>query len=195
MFCCQKNIAMILLHCLEPLQHPSNIIGVRNEHFNAVQRRVKLGKKLLSQAKHFANQSHDTNLSPANQGGGMICSIVWQNNPISVVKTFPTKNIHCVPKCELQFLNNPDPTHNFLSTPTTKSVMPVNTDPISMGVQSRPPPPALMGQSMRTESAQHTKLPQIGPDAMFAYKQLMSDWKHCEDFQSTDLRNNSNNLL
>jgi len=54
---------------------------------------------------------------------------------------------HLLPKtmpCELkrksQFLKNPDPTHNVLSTLTTKSVVPVDADPISTGMQTRPPP-------------------------------------------------------
>jgi len=33
-----------------------------------------------------------------------------------------------------KFLNNPDPTHNFLSTPTTKSTVPVDTDHVSIGM-------------------------------------------------------------
>jgi len=82
--------------------------------------------------------------------------------------------------CDLKCSNNPDPSHNFLSTPTTKSAVPVDTDHVSMGVQSRPPP-ALTSQSMTKEPAQNTKLPQILPVAMFA--QLMSNWKHCEDQQ------------
>jgi len=66
-----------------------------------------------------------------------------------------------------QHQNNPDPTHNFLSTPTTKSTVPADTDHIPIGMQSRPPP-ALMSQSMTKEPAQHTKSPQILVDAMFA---------------------------
>ena len=102
---------------------------------------------------------------------------------------------------EMQFLNNQDPTHNFFSTPTTKSTMPVDTDHVSIGMWSRWPP-ALMIQSMTKEPVQSTKSPQILLGAMFAY--LTSNWKHCEDqqkklfsicFQSTSLRNNSNDLL
>jgi len=40
----------------------------------------------------------------------------------------------------LKFVNNPDPTHNFLSTPTTKSAVPVETGHVSIGMQSRPHP-------------------------------------------------------
>jgi len=61
-----------------------------------------------------------------------------------------------------------------------KSAVPADTDHISMGVQSRPPP-ALMSLLITKESAHHKKLPQIQLGAMFA--QLMSDWTHCEDQQ------------
>jgi len=62
------------------------------QHFNKVQKRVKLGEKLGAYAKHFATQFHATNPSPAYQHGGITCSIIWQVNPISLVKTFATKN-------------------------------------------------------------------------------------------------------
>jgi len=62
------------------------------QHFNEVQKLVKLGEKSDSCAKLFATQFHDTNPSTANQQGGITCSIIWQGNPISAVKTFATKN-------------------------------------------------------------------------------------------------------
>jgi len=62
------------------------------QHFNEVQKLVKLGEKSDSCAKHFATQFYDTNLSPTNQCGGTTCSIIWQGNPISAVKSFATKN-------------------------------------------------------------------------------------------------------
>jgi len=62
------------------------------QHFNEVQKLVKLGEKSDSYAKHFATQFHDANPSPANQRGGITCSIIRQGNPISVVKTSATKN-------------------------------------------------------------------------------------------------------
>jgi len=62
------------------------------QHFNEVQKLVKLGEKSDSCAKHFATQFCDTNPTPTNQRGGTTCSIIWQGNPISVVKTFAAKN-------------------------------------------------------------------------------------------------------
>jgi len=73
----------------------------------------------------------------------------------------------CVPRRELQFLNNQDPTHNFLWTLTTKSRVSADTCHIFTDMQSRPSP-ALMSQSMRNEPAQHKKLPQILLGEMFA---------------------------
>jgi len=82
-------------------------------------------------------------------------------------KHLPAKTVPCVPKKELQFSNTPNPTHIFLSTLTTKSTVRVDTDPVSISLQSRPSP-SLMSQSMTKELVQHTKLPQILLDAMSA---------------------------
>jgi len=69
------------------------------QHFNEVQKLVKLGHKSDSHAKHFATQFHDANPSPVKQRGGTTCIIMWQGNPISAVKTFATKNhILCAKK-------------------------------------------------------------------------------------------------
>jgi len=47
------------------------------QHFNEVQKPVKLGKKSDSCAKHFATQFHDTNHpQPTNQRGGTTCGII-----------------------------------------------------------------------------------------------------------------------
>jgi len=65
------------------------------------------------------------------------------------------KTVPCVSKRELQFSNNPDLTHNFSSTPTTKATVPVDTDHVFHSMWSRRPP-ALMSQSMTKAPAQHT---------------------------------------
>jgi len=74
------------------------------QHFNEVQKLVKLDEKSDLHAKHFATQFYDTNLSPTNQRGGTTCSIIWQGNPISVVKTFATKNCALCAKERLEIL-------------------------------------------------------------------------------------------
>jgi len=96
---------------------------------------------------------------PAASSGKAIQSVL--SKP-SLPKTAP-----CAPKKELQFSNNQDPTQNSSSTLTTKSTVPADTDHISTGLQSRPSP-TLMSQSMTKEQAQHAKLSQILPGAMFA---------------------------
>jgi len=56
------------------------------QHFNEVQKLVKLGEKSDAHAKCFATQFHCANPSPVKQRGGMTCSTIWQDNPISAVK-------------------------------------------------------------------------------------------------------------
>jgi len=46
----------------------------------------------------------NTNPSPVNQSGGMICSIIWQSNSISTVKTFATPKKRHV--CQRQNCNS-----------------------------------------------------------------------------------------
>jgi len=101
------------------------------------------------------------------------------------------KSVRCVLKRESQFLNNPDPTPNFLSTPTMKSAVFVHTDHVSTGMQSRPAP-SLMSQSMTKGPVQHMKLPQILLGAMFACLRNKKRQLFSICFQSTGLRNNSN---
>jgi len=57
-------------------------------------------QKSDSYTKHFATQFHDSNPSIADQCEGITCSIIWQGNSISVVKTFATKTVPCVLKKE-----------------------------------------------------------------------------------------------
>jgi len=47
------------------------------QHFNEVQKLVKLGEKSDSYTKHFATQFYDTNPSPTNQRGGITCIVIW----------------------------------------------------------------------------------------------------------------------
>jgi len=104
----------------------------------------------ISIAPHFAAPFHDANPSPFNQCEGTTCSTIWQGNPVVVVKPLPPKTAPCVLKRELQFLNNPDQTHNFLSTLTMKSAVHADTDHDSTCVCSRPTP-AMMSQPMTKE--------------------------------------------
>jgi len=71
-------------------------------------------------------------------------------------------------KRELQFFNNPDPTHSFLSTPTAKSRVLRCRHMPRFHRHAKQTTTALMSQSMIKESAQHAKLPQVLLGAMFA---------------------------
>mgnify|MGYP000461385916 CR=1 FL=1 len=62
------------------------------QHFGEVKKLVTIGEKSDSYAKHFATQFPTTIPTPDAQRDGITCSIIWQGNPISVVKTFATKN-------------------------------------------------------------------------------------------------------
>ena len=64
--------------------------------------------------------------------------------------------IDCELKKESQFWNNLNQTHNFSSTPTMKSFVPVDTNPESTNMQNRPPP-SLINQQVTKDSDQHTK--------------------------------------
>ena len=62
------------------------------QHFGEVKKLVEIGEKSDSYAKHFATQFPTTIPTPDDQRNGITCSIIWQGNPIGVVKTFATKN-------------------------------------------------------------------------------------------------------
>jgi hypothetical protein len=63
------------------------------QHFNDVRRLHSQGIKSDSYAKHFAEQtSRFDNVTPQLQRNSIKCSVLWQGNPINVVKTFGTPN-------------------------------------------------------------------------------------------------------
>jgi len=148
----------------------------------------------MCQTPFYSIPWHQSISSQSAASSGNATQSAWSK--LSLQKTVP-----CLKKRELQFLNNQDPTHNFSSTLTTKSVVPADTDCVSTGIQSRSSP-ALMSQSMTKESAENTKLPPIlvgailpgwcptGSTVRTNKKKLFSI---C--FHSAGLGNNSNNLL
>jgi hypothetical protein len=63
------------------------------QHFNDVKKLHQLGLKSDSYARHFATQlSNFENITPELQRNSIKCEILWQGNPINVVKTFGTPN-------------------------------------------------------------------------------------------------------
>mgnify|MGYP001787478984 FL=1 len=99
---CRKSIVVYKVECNNTgkiyigntQQHFKNRMKA---HFCDVQQLINKGVKSDSYARHFATQFDpmlypDSNPTPANQRKGITCSIIWQGNPISVAKTFATKN-------------------------------------------------------------------------------------------------------
>jgi hypothetical protein len=63
------------------------------QHFNDVKKLHQHDLKSDSYARHFAEQlSNFENITPVLQRNSIKCSIIWQGNPINVVKTFGTQN-------------------------------------------------------------------------------------------------------
>jgi GIY-YIG catalytic domain len=77
------------------------------QHFNDVKKLHKDGEKSDSYAKHFANQlSNINNLTPKMQRNNINCKILWQGNPINVVKTFGTPNCALCNRERLEILKH-----------------------------------------------------------------------------------------
>jgi GIY-YIG catalytic domain len=75
------------------------------QHFNDTKRLHQSGEKSDSYAKHFASQlSNFENLTPELQRNSITCKILWQGNPINVVKTFGTPNCALCNKERLEIL-------------------------------------------------------------------------------------------
>jgi hypothetical protein len=75
------------------------------QHFNDVKKLLQHGIKSDSYAKHFASQfSNLDNLTPEIQRNSIVCKVLWQGNPINVVKTFGTPNCALCNKERLEIL-------------------------------------------------------------------------------------------
>jgi hypothetical protein len=75
------------------------------QHFNDVKKLHSQSIKSDSYAKHFAEQlSNFEDISPTLQRSNIRCSILWQGNPINVVKTFGTSNCALCNKERIEIL-------------------------------------------------------------------------------------------
>ena len=85
----QMDGQLTLLHWDHPNWHSFSA-----NFFNCAEEQTvtDLQQFLDSCAKHFATQFPTTIPTPDAQRDGTTCSIIWQGNPISAVKTFATKN-------------------------------------------------------------------------------------------------------
>ena len=84
---CRNSIAVYKVKCnktakVRTLGNAQQKFKARmQQHFNEVQKFVKLGEKLDSYAKRFATQFHNTNPSVANERIGISCSIHLARQP------------------------------------------------------------------------------------------------------------------
>jgi hypothetical protein len=77
------------------------------QHFNDVKKLHLHGLKSDSYTKHFASQFFNFDkLSPDLQRNSITCKILWQGNPINVVKTFGTRNCALCNKERLEILKH-----------------------------------------------------------------------------------------
>ena len=77
------------------------------QHFSDVKKLINKGEKSDSYAKHFAKQfTNDLKPTSPNQREGITCSIIWQGNPISVVKTFGSRNCALCAKERIEILKH-----------------------------------------------------------------------------------------
>jgi hypothetical protein len=75
------------------------------QHFNDVKKLHQQGIKSDSYAKYFSLQlSNFDNPTPKIQRNSISCEILWQGNPINVVKTFGTPNCALCNKERLEIL-------------------------------------------------------------------------------------------
>ena len=107
---CRRSIVVYKVECLR-----TNKIYIGNtqqhfktrmqQHFGDVKKLLKTDEKSDSYAKHFAHQLINFK-DPSNklQRNNIHCSIIWQGNPISAVKTFGTANCTLCNKERLEIL-------------------------------------------------------------------------------------------
>jgi GIY-YIG catalytic domain len=115
---CRKSIIVYKVECINTSKvyignTQQHFKRRMQQHFNDVRKLHKLGEKSDSYAKHFAEQLINfTDITPTLQRNNIKCSILWQGNPISVVKTFGTPNCALCNKERIEILKQSkrDPT-------------------------------------------------------------------------------------
>jgi GIY-YIG catalytic domain len=115
---CRKSIVVYKIECKVTskvyIGNTQQYLKKRmQQHFNDVKLLHKQGIKSDSYARHFAKQFvNQKELTPETQRNNIQCEILWQGNPINVVKTFGTPNCALCNKERLAILKqsrkNPD---------------------------------------------------------------------------------------
>ena len=107
---CRKSIVVYKIECKVTskvyIGNTQQYLKKRmQQHFNDVKKLHNQGIKSDSYAKHFAEQlSNFEDISPTLQRSNIRCSILWQGNPINVVKTFGTSNCALCNKERIEIL-------------------------------------------------------------------------------------------
>jgi hypothetical protein len=115
---CRKSIVVYKVECLNTSKvyignTQQHFKRRMQQHFNDVKKLHGFGEKSDSYAKHFAGQLINfKDVTPNLQRSNIRCSILWQGNPISVVKTFGTPNCALCNKERIEILkhSNREPT-------------------------------------------------------------------------------------
>jgi hypothetical protein len=109
---CRKSIVVYIVECKKSAKFyigntQQHFKKRMQQHFNDVKKLHKDGEKSDSYAKHFASQFSDINtLTPELQRNNITCKILWQGNPINVVKTFGTPNCALCNRERLEILKH-----------------------------------------------------------------------------------------
>jgi GIY-YIG catalytic domain len=117
---CRKSIIVYKVECKETskiyIGNTQQYFKKRmQQHFNDVKKLHTFGEKSDSYAKHFAMQlSNLPTTTPQIQRESIRCSVLWQGNPISVVKTFGTPNCALCNKERIEILKQSKKDSNSL---------------------------------------------------------------------------------
>ena len=92
-----------------------NLKSRMQQHFNETKKLHQSGIRSDSYAKHFAEQLMNfSSLFPTLQRNSIECSIIWQGNPISAVKSFGTTNCSLCSRERLEILKTSRTNQNKL---------------------------------------------------------------------------------
>ena len=112
-------------------------------HFQDIKRLVKKGVHSDLYARHFAGTvpRGAAAPTPGMQRDLIKCEIIWQGNPISVVKTFGKSTCALCNRERMEIVKNyPKKSPILLSILVRKFTGPVATGPSSIGFMNRTPP-------------------------------------------------------
>ena len=102
---CLQKVECLNTNCVYIGNTQQHFKNRMQQHFNEVRKLHQLGEKSDSYARHFARQLVNfEKVSNTLQRNTIHCSVIWQGNPISAVKTFGTTNCVLCAKERLEIL-------------------------------------------------------------------------------------------